>query len=223
MPDAPERGDEGSTLVALPVLVACLVALALAVLVPWGDAAASRTTSRTAADAAALAAAHAWDDGLHPLWAPVVSGDRTAATSLLALPPHSHALASVRAAAQQYADANGEDLVALSVVARPGSAIGFRATTRSRHAVTGTQERTEATSTAEVRLESGLCLAGGSFGLRTAHGCLTTLPEPPAPPAPTAADPATPAAAPAVAAPAAPPGLGDLHLGHLRSTVRLVG
>lgn len=218
MADVRAGDDEGSTLVALPVLVVCLVSLALAVLVPWGDAAASRTTSRTAADAAALAAAHAWDDGLHPLWAPVASGDRTAATHLLALPPHSHALAGVRAAAQQYADANGEDLVSLTVVARPSSAIGFRATTRSRHAVTGTAERTEATSTAEVRLESGLCLAGGNFGLRTATGCLTTLPEPPAPPAPPAADPA---AVPAVAVPAPPPGLGDLHLGPLRSTVRL--
>lgn len=218
MADVRAGDDEGSTLVALPVLVVCLVSLALAVLVPWGDAAASRTTSRTAADAAALAAAHAWDDGLHPLWAPVASGDRAAATHLLALPPHSHALAGVRAAAQQYADANGEDLVSLTVVARPGSAIGFRATTRSRHAVTGTAERTEATSTAEVRLESGLCLAGGNFGLRTATGCLTTLPEPPAPPAPPAADPA---AVPAVAVPAPPPGLGDLHLGPLRSTVRL--
>ena len=221
MADVRAGDDEGSTLVALPVLVACLVALALAVLVPWGDAAASRTTSRTAADAAALAAAHAWDDGLHPLWAPVASGDRTAATHLLALPPHSHALASVRAAAQQYADANGDDLVSLTVVARPGSAIGFRATTRSRQAVTGTAERTEATSTAEVRLESGLCLASGSFGLRTATGCLTALPELP-PPAPAAADPATPVVPPAVVAPVAPSGLGDLHLGHLRSTVRLV-
>lgn len=221
MAEARRRRDGGSTLVALPVLVTCLVALALAVLVPWGDAAASRTTSRTAADAAALAAAHAWDDGLGPLWAPVASGDRAAAAHLLALPPRSHALADVRAAAQQYADANGEDLDSLVVVARPGSAIGFRATTRSRHAVTGTAERTEATSTAEVRLESGPCLTGGSFGLRTPTGCLTTLPEPPAP-APAPADPAAPAGAPAVAVPAGPPGLGDLHLGPLRSSVRLV-
>ncbi len=207
--------DEGSALVALPVLVAVLLFVTLAVVVPWGDASASRTTSRTAADAAALAAADAWDDALAPLWAPVVGGDRAAALHLLALPPQSHALPRVRAAAQRYADANGEDLVSLTVVARPGSAIGFQAVTRARHAVTGTQVRTEATSTAEVRLDAGPCIAGSGFGLRTPTGCLTVLPEVPAPPGP------APGVVPVV--PAAPAGLGDLRLAALRATVRLVG
>lgn len=54
------HGDDGqSSLLAIPV-VAGLVAFTLWVIVPLGDAVDTRTSARTAADAAALAAAETW-------------------------------------------------------------------------------------------------------------------------------------------------------------------
>lgn len=221
-------GDRGSAAVALVAMISALVFVAFAVSVPWGDAVASRTTSRTAADAAALAAADAWSDALHPVYARISAGDHVAASGLLATPPSSFGLAGVRAAAQQYADANDEDLVSLVVVARPGSAIGFEVTTRARHAVSGSDVRTEATSLAEARLDGGICLSGAGFGLVTHQGCLTAVPEPPASapnPAPTTAQPGADAGAPVLTPAPAPPAprLEELLSGHLHLTVHLVG
>lgn len=171
-----DDGERGSLhVLTIPTAVA-LVSVAVLVITMVGAATNDRRQSGTAADAAALAAAQEWDDHLHVLAALHGSaGDAAGFWGLL-----DSALATgeledeMRAAAREYAEANGTELTGLDVDL---DTLEVTATVRHDELVPNTDVRAEASATARIRLEGGLCVDSGSLGWLLEDGCVVEPPE----------------------------------------------
>ncbi|MFE7504500.1 pilus assembly protein TadG-related protein [Promicromonospora sp. NPDC057488] len=174
MPRRTDDRERGSMhVMTIPVAVGMLTAAVL-VIVMFGSATNDRREAGTAADAAALAAAQEWDDRLGLLPAlHLLGGERSAFWELLEealLGPGTEE--EMYAAAQEYAERNGAELVDLDVDVER-----LRVTAKVRHQelVPGTEIGSAAHATAGIRLSGGVCLDGG-LGWMIDGECVT---EPP--------------------------------------------
>jgi hypothetical protein len=169
--DDRERGS--MHVMTIPVAVGMLTAAVL-VIAMFGSATNDRREAGTAADAAALAAAQEWDDRLGLLPAlHLLGGERSAFWELLEealLDPGTED--EMYAAAREYAERNGAELVDLDVDA---ARLRVTAVVRHHEVVPGTGLSSEARATAGIRLSGGLCLDGG-LGWMIDGECVT---EPP--------------------------------------------
>ena len=174
-PDDRERGS--MHVMTLPIAVG-MVTVAVLVVTMLGSATDNRREAGTAADAAALAATQEWDEHLgllHGLHLGVSEPEafwELAEEALL-----SESLEEeMREAAEAYAEGNGAELVGKPDI----DPERLRVTVRVRHddAVPGTTIHPEASATAGITLNGGLCVAdGGGLGWLIDGLCLTE-PEP---------------------------------------------
>lgn len=158
-----DDGERGSMhVMTIPVAVG-LLTVATLVITMMGSATNDRRQAGTAADAAAIAAAQAWDDhlgGIHGLHR--LSGDRGAFWGLF-----EEILLTVvveremYVAAEEYAERNGAELVDMDV-----DPDRLQVSVRVRHEdeVPVAETRAEAGATAQIRLQGGLCLGGDGLG-----------------------------------------------------------
>ena len=77
-------------------------------------------------------------------------------------------------AAERYASLDGATLTAYSVDTARGT---VTVSVRTKSAVTGTNQRLTATSTAKIELEDGACLSGGQVGFEINGRCVTRRPQ----------------------------------------------
>jgi len=77
-------------------------------------------------------------------------------------------------AAERYASLDGATLTAYSVDTARGT---VTVSVRTKSAVTGTNQRLTATSTAKIELEDGACLSGGQVGFEINGKCVTRRPQ----------------------------------------------
>lgn len=218
--------DEGQASLMLIPIVVGLVALSITFLLPLGDAVDGRTQTRTAADAAALAAAEAWKADLILAFDGAVEapgeGQAYGLLQQLLRIPLAEFGRDTEAQARLFADRNKSTV--LSVAARP-SVVGmeYRVRTRSRQLVEETAQYTYAEATARVELRSGLCFLGDGtrLGLVVRGVCASTLPALPVPALPAPVEGLPPLEVPEVELPALPVGPPE-GLGRLVVRVRLV-
>ncbi|MFI8525564.1 pilus assembly protein TadG-related protein [Promicromonospora sukumoe] len=175
MPRRTDDRERGSMhVMTIPVAVGMLTAAVL-VIAMFGSATNDRREAGTAADAAALAAAQEWDDRLGLLPAlHLLTGERSAFWDLLGealLDPGTED--EMYAAAQQYAESNGAELVGLDIDV---STLRVTAEVRHQQLVPGTEIGSAASATAGIRLSGGLCLDGG-LGWMIDGECVTEPPE----------------------------------------------
>ncbi|GAA1849926.1 pilus assembly protein TadG-related protein [Myceligenerans crystallogenes] len=171
--DAAERGS--LHVLTIPVTVA-FVSVAVLVIAMVGTATNDRRQSGAAADAAALAAAQEWDDQLHVLTSlHLGAGDAAGFWGLLDAPlAPFDAEDEMRAAAQEYAEANGAELTGLDI---DPETLEVTATVRHDEVVPDTGVHAEASATARIRLAGGLCVESGSLGWLLEDGCVIEPPE----------------------------------------------
>lgn len=174
MPRRTDDRERGSMhVMTIPVAVGMLTAAVL-VIAMFGSATNDRREAGTAADAAALAAAQEWDDRLGLLPAlHLLTGERSAFWDLLGealLDPGTRD--EMYAAAQEYAESNGAELVDLDIDV---SSLRVTAEVRHQQLVPGTEIGSVASATAGIRLSGGLCLDGG-LGWMIDGECVTEAP-----------------------------------------------
>jgi len=140
-----------------------------------GDAILHRRDASNAADAAALAAARAWGDSIESTYGNAV--DATSEDGLWSKAGKglgSFAGPGAKRAAERYASMDGATLTAYSVNTARGT---VTVSVRTNSAVTGTNQRLTATSTAKIELESGACLSSGQVGFEINGKCVTRRPQ----------------------------------------------
>ncbi|MGY4643326.1 hypothetical protein [Cellulomonas sp. URHB0016] len=193
--------DRGATNLLLVPAVLGLMAATLLIIRIAGSATNDATQSRTAADAAALAAANAWrdniGDGFHTAWtAHTPAGFWAFAGRDLS----SFASVEMTNAARSYANANDAELVSLTV-----DPVNAQVTVRVRDfdTVPETSTRVEQVSTAGLVFSSGACRSGRHVGYLVGHTCKTSAPAPTPTPTPTPVP--TPSPSPSPTPPPPPP------------------
>lgn len=226
--------DEGQASITLIPLVAGLVAFSLVFLLPLGDATNSRTQTRTAADAAALAAAEAWKADVVTAFeratnAPGEGNAYGLLRQLLRSPVSEYGRGSADAA-RRFAARNDGTVLALEPRPTAGG-LEYRVRTQSQQQVEETTQFTYGEASARVELRGGLCFVGGgtALGLVLNGRCSSVLPDPPLPPPPPPPPPPPlpgeplpePPEPPEIEPPSLPVGPPD-GLGRLVIQVRLV-
>lgn len=175
------RGERGQSSMMLVPAVAGLLFIALLVTVMLGDGVGKRTDTRTAADAAALAAAQEWRDGVDDLVQRALDNPGLSlglVKQLLDLDVESFHQVEARDAATELADSNGAELVAFSS-RLTSRGLEYHVQTRSKKAVAKTDTKPEGEAVALVEFREGLCFRGGRIGLLVRGACLDELPLPP--------------------------------------------
>lgn len=171
------RADRGQSSVVIVGAVAVIAAAVFALIPALGGGVQKEQRTRTAADAAALAAAESYRDAAADLFPSSIVGNdlrlaalkqagRTSATALVG---------GARSEAARLASANDARLSSLRISPLPGG-IRFTATTRANE-TTGSH-RAESTSTAQISLGDGpLCFAGsaGALGIRINGACVSLV------------------------------------------------
>jgi hypothetical protein len=193
------RRERGQALPALALIVAGLVAFTVFVMVPLGSANDRRAQTRTAADAASLAAVDSAAEsirGIGSLLLPGLGGPPGSGNGLLDLLDGLEA--EGQAAALEYAARNDAELVDFRMTvslagARP--VIEAYAATRSDRQIESTDSYAHAEATARTDVLGGLCGIGGVWGIdlddgtcRSITDLLDPLPEPTPTPTPTETD-----------------------------------
>ncbi|GIG39078.1 hypothetical protein [Cellulomonas phragmiteti] len=213
-------GDRGATNLLIVPAVAGLLAVALLVIGIAGSATSDSRESRTAADAAALAAADVWRDGVRGAFdAARWAGDpddfwRFAGTDLGSLTS-----GAMIDSARAYAAANGAELVDVDVDAYRAQ---VTVRVRNHETVPQTSRRIESVATAELRLESGVCRSGRFLGFRVGSTCRTAAPAPTPTPSPTPEPVEDPEAPPPPPPPPPPPFAPPSGIGAFLVDTRLV-
>lgn len=180
----PIRGDQGAANLLIIPAVMCLVALTLLLIRTLGSATGDSRQAQTAADAAALAAVHAWSDSIENSFdMATASGTETGfwgfVNGLQGRPLQDFADASVCGAAKSFANQNGGQLVYCQLNVGAGT-VTVKVRDLSSVPETGQQVTHEAT--AALQPVSGVCVSGSSIGYRTTGGqCVTK--QPPSSPA----------------------------------------
>ena len=149
----PKSTERGSILPYLSVGAALVALVALTLMTALGDAILHRRDASNAADAAALAAARAWADSIESSYGNAV--DATSEDGLWSNAGRglgSFAGPGAKRAAEHYASLDGAMLTAYSVDTARGT---VTVSVRTKSAVTGTNQRLTATSTAKIELEDG--------------------------------------------------------------------
>ena len=202
-PGEPERlplryraavGDRGATNLLLVPAVVAIVAGTLLVVTVLGSATNDEREARTAADAAALAAADQWRDGVRSAfdaarWSTDPVGFwRFAGTDLGAL-----GSPAVVDAARGFALANDAELLEVSLDAATAS---VTVRVRTLDPVPRTGDRTEQRATAELVLRSGVCRSGSRLGYLVGSTCRTSAPPPAPVPTPSVVPTPDPSASP---------------------------
>lgn len=193
-----EPEERGQALPALALIVAGLVAFTVFVIVPLGSANDRRAETRTAADAAALAAVDSAADsirGIGTVLPPGLGGLPGGADALLRaldrLEPEGYA------AAADYAGRNDADLTdfRMTISLRGGRpVIEAYAATRSDQPIESTDRFAHAEATARLDVLGGLCGVGNAWGLELDDGTCRSVvdllaPLPTPTPTPTPTDP----------------------------------
>jgi Putative Flp pilus-assembly TadE/G-like len=191
-----EPGEQGQALPALVLVVVALLAFTVFVIVPLGSASDRRAESRTAADAAALAAVDSAAESIRGIGAvlpPGLGGSPGGADALRRtldrLEPEGYAVAA------DYAGRNDGDLrdFRMTIFLAGGRpVIEAFAAIRSDEQIEATDRYAQAKATARVDVLGGLCAAGGAWGLELDDGScraiddlLAPLPTPTPTPTPT--------------------------------------
>ena len=175
----PAATERGSILPYISVAAALVALVALTLMTGLGDAILHRRDASNAADAAALAAARAWADSIESTYGGAV--DATSEDGLWSNAGKglgSFAGPGARRAAERYASLDGATLTAYSVDTARGT---VTVSVRTMSAVTCTNQRLTATSTAKIVLEDGACLSGGQVGFEINGTCVTKQPQAKAP------------------------------------------
>ena len=190
--------QRGSILPYLSVAVGIVALIALTLMTGLGDVILHRRDASNAADAAALAAAEAWGHSIestygnaaksrneHDFWGSVGKG------------LGSFAGPTTKRAAEHYAKLNGATVTSYSVDETRGT---VTVSVRTDSTITYTDEKMNATSTAQVVFDSGACLTGGKVGVEMNGKCMTQPAShqstPRKSPSPSATPQATPTATP---------------------------
>ena len=164
-PSGPATTERGSILPYVSVAAALVALVALTLMTGLGDAILHRRDASNAADAAALAAARAWGDSIESTYGNAV--DATSEDDLWSNAGRglgSFAGPGAKRAAERYASMDtARGTVTVSV--------------RTNSAVTGTNQRLTATSTAKIELEDGACLSSGQVGFEINGKCVTRRPQ----------------------------------------------
>jgi hypothetical protein len=171
----PKSTERGSILPYLSVGAALVALVALTLMTALGDAILHRRDASNAADAAALAAARAWADSIESSYGNAV--DATSEDGLWSNAGRglgSFAGPGAKRAAEHYASLDGAMLTAYSVDTARGT---VTVSVRTKSAVTGTNQRLTATSTAKIEFEDGACLSGGQVGFEINGKCVTRRPQ----------------------------------------------
>ena len=189
--------ERGSILPYVSVAAALVAFVALGLMTGLGDAILHRRDASNAADAAALAAASTWAGSIESTYENAV--DATSEDGLWSNAGKglgSFAGPGARRAAERYASLDGATLTAYSVDTSQGT---ITVSVRTKSAVTGTDQRLTATSTAKIVFEDGACLSDGQVGFEINGTCVTKRPQTKAPvrkkdakPAPSASATPTP-------------------------------
>lgn len=196
-------GERGQTSLMLIPAVAALLFVALLVTIMLGDGVGKRTNTRTAADAASLAAAEEWRNGVDQLFQQLLGhpGDAVGLVNqLLSLDVEGFQQAEARQAADRLASANGAEVVAFSV-RHTSRGLEYHVRTRSTGTVKNTDTKPEGDAVALVDFRNGLCFRSAGIGLYVNGRCLGELPLPPAVTSTTT----VPAASPTTTEPKKPP------------------
>ena len=174
-PCRPAATERGSILPYLSVAAALVALVALGLMTGLGDAILHQRDASNAADAAALAAARAWADSIESTYGNAV--DATSEDGLWNNAGRglgSFAGPGAKRAAERYASLDGATLTAYSVDTARGT---VTVSVRTKSAVTGTNQRLTATSTAKIEFEDGACLTDGRVGFKIDGKCVTRHPQ----------------------------------------------
>ena len=169
---SPLRDERGQTAFLVVFGVAALMAIGTTLIVLLGRGMTTETQTRTAADAAALAAAESVTDVVDERLAALPSDNGLAVGHVLQL-LRTPLTGEASSEARRIAHANGSDLTGLDVRAT-ASGIEFTATTRARENTADGPRRASFEATARARITSGaLCTrAGGGLGLWLGGSCV---------------------------------------------------
>jgi len=214
--------DRGATNLLIVPAVAGLVAAAVLVITVVGSATSDSRGSRTAADAAALAAADTWRDGVRAAFdASRWASDPDVFWAFAGTDLGSLTSGRMTEAARSLAAANDAELVSVDI-----DVLRAEVTVRTRNldAVPGSGQRIESVSTAELRLLSGVCRSGRALGYLVGGSCRTVAPAPePTPePEPTPDGELDPDAPPPPPPPPPPPFAPPAGIGAFLAETRLV-
>lgn len=179
------QSERGAISLATIPVAAGLVAVTLTAMHMLGSAATQHREAATAADAAALAAAGAWADGVEEAWNAARWSDQDDTFWAFAGTPLSdYTSATMQSRASDLAAANNAQLMGIWVDPSDGT---VTVSVQDLSAVPHTSTRMEYSASASLRWDSGACRSGAVVGFLTTAGCQTRAPEPPPTPSPTPA------------------------------------
>ncbi len=168
------RDDRGQTAFLVVLGVSFLMVMGTTLILFLGRGMTTETQTRTAADAAALAAAESVTDVVDTRLGAMPSDNGLAVGHLLQLLNARTDVLGVNATteARRIAGANGADLVGLTS-RTTASGVEFTATTRARENTAEGPRRATYEATARVRITSGaLCTRPGGLGLWLGGSCV---------------------------------------------------
>lgn len=168
------RDDRGQTAFLVVFGVAALMVMGTTLILFLGRGMTTETQTRTAADAAALAAAESVTEVVDTRLAAMPNDNGLAVGHLLQLlrAPVNVLGVNAESEARRIANANGADLVGLTSRAT-SSGIEYTATTRARENTAEGPRRATYEATARVRITSGaLCTRQGGLGLFLGGNCV---------------------------------------------------